>query len=126
MELGSFLRGLPGGQQLDSAKDRLLAKGAKAHINKLTGRYGTVLELQLNTVERWLWCTLLLKGEENPVEIHVREYTLSTVEGRSVLTIDGKKIHTSREWLTDLIHDRVGQKPLTVPENLEWAVRLLS
>ena len=125
MELSSFLRGLPGGQALDNAKDRLLAKGAKAHFNKLIGRYGTVLDLQLNTVDRSLSCTLLLKGEEAPVEIHVHEYTLSTAEGKSVVLIDGKKIDTSREWLTELIRDQVGQKRLVVPDNLEWVVQLL-
>jgi hypothetical protein len=126
MELGSFLRGLPGGQVLDNAKDRLLAKGAKAHLNKLIERYGTVLDLQMNTVDRSLSCRLLLKGEETPIDIHLSEYTLSTVEGKSHLVIDGKKIETSREWLTELIHNRVDQKRLVVPDNLAWVVQLLS
>ena len=125
MELSSFLRGLPGGQTLDSAKDRLLAKGAKAHFNKLIGRYGTVLDLQLNTVDRSLSFTLLLKGEETPIKIQVHEYTLSTVEGKSALIIDGRKVDTSREWLTELIRDQVSQKRLVVPDNLEWVVQLL-
>ncbi len=126
MEIGSFLRGLPGGQALGNAKDRLLGKGAKAHFNKLIGRYGTVLDFQLNTVDRSLFFTLLLKGEETPIEIHLHEYTLSTAEGKSVLVIDGKKIDTSREWLTELIQDRVDQKRLVVPDNLEWVIQLLS
>jgi hypothetical protein len=125
MDVSSFLRGLPGGQALNSAKDRLLATGAKAHFNKLIERYGTLLEFQLNTVARSLSLTLQLKGEQTPVEIRVHEYTLSTAEGKSVLVIDGKKVDTSREWLTELIRDRVGEKRLVVPDNLEWAVQLL-
>ena len=125
MELISFLRGLPGGQALDSAKDRLLAKGAKAHFNKLIGRYGTVLDFQLNTVDRSLSFTLLLKGEESAIEIHVHEYTLCIAEGKSVLVIDGTKINTSRDWVTELIRDKVGQKRLVVPDHLEWVVQLL-
>ena len=35
MDVSSFLRGLPGGQALNSAKDRLLASGARARLNKL-------------------------------------------------------------------------------------------
>ena len=126
MELSSFLRGLSGGQALDNAKDRLLAKGAKAHFKKLIGRYGTVLDFQLNTLDRSLSFTLLLKGEETPIEVHVHEYTLATEDGRSVLIVDGKEVDTSREWLTELIRDQVGQKRLVVPENLEWVVQLLS
>jgi ribose 1,5-bisphosphokinase PhnN len=125
MDVGSFLRGLAGGQALNSAKDRLLATGARAHFNKLIERYGTLLELQLNTVARSLSLTLQLKGEQTPVEIRVHEYTLSSAEGKSVLVIDGKKVDTSREWLTELIQDRVGEKRLVVPDNLEWVVQLL-
>jgi hypothetical protein len=125
MDVGSFLRGLPGGQALNSAKDRLLATGVRAHFNKLIERYGTLLELQLNTVARSLSLTLQLKGEQTPVEIRVHEYTLSSAEGKSVLVIDGKKVDTSREWLTELIQDRVGEKRLVVPDNLEWVVQLL-
>jgi hypothetical protein len=109
---------------LTSAKDRLLAEGAKAHFNKLIGRYGTVVDFRLNTVDRSLSLTLLLKGEENPIAIHVHEYTLSTAEGKSVLEIDARKIDTAREWLTELIRDKVGQKRLVVPDNLEWVVQL--
>lgn len=125
MDVGSFLRGLPGGQALNNAKDLLLSKGAKSHLSKLIERYGSVLDLQLNTVNRSLLLTLQLKGEETPIEIRVHEYTLATGEGKSVLLIDGSKIDTSREWLTELIHDRVGQKRLVVPDNLEWVVQLL-
>jgi hypothetical protein len=125
MELSSFLRGLPGGQALGSAKDRLIANGAKAHFNKLIARYGTVVDFELNTVDRSLSLTLLLKGEENPITIQVHEYTFSTAEGKSVLIIDETKIDTGREWLTELIRDKVGQKRLVVPDNLEWVVQLL-
>ena len=125
MDVSSFLRGLPGGQALNNAKDRLLASGAKARLNKLIERYGTLLDLQLNTVDRSLSLTLHLKGEQTPVEIHLREYTLSIVDGKSVLIFDGRKIETSREWLTALINDRVGENRLAVPDNLEWIAQLL-
>src|SRR5580693_7336836 len=123
MDVSSFLRGLPGGQALNNAKDRLLATGAKAHVNKLIERYGTLVDLQLNTVYRSLSLTLLLKGEGTPIEIRVHEYTLLTTDGKSVLVIDGSKIDTSREWLTALIRDRVVEKRLVIPENLEWVVQ---
>ena len=126
MDVGSFLRGLPGGQALNSAKDHMIAKGAKAHCNKYIEPYGTVVDLQLNTVERSLFLTLQLKGEETPVDVHIREYAFSTEEGKSVLVIDGTKIDTSREWLAKLLHDHFGQKRLVVPEKLEWVVQLLS
>lgn len=84
-----------------------------------------MLDFQLNTVDRSLSFTLLLKGEETSIEIHVHEYTLSIAEGKSVLVIDGTKINTSRDWVTELIRDKVGQKRLVVPDHLEWVVQLL-
>ncbi len=126
MDVNSFLRGLHAGQALNNTKDRLLAKGAKTHCNKLIEQYGTVLDLQLNTADRSLSMKLLLKGEETPIDIQVHDYSFSTAEGKSVLVIDGRKIDTSREWLTKLIHDRIGQQQLAVPDNLEWVVQLLS
>jgi hypothetical protein len=125
MDVSSFLRGLPGGQALNNAKDRLLATGARARLNKLIERYGTLVDLQLNTVDRSLSLTLLLKGEGTPIEIRVHEYTLFTEDGQSVLVIDGRKIDTSREWLTALIRDQVVEKRLVIPENLEWVVQLV-
>ena len=125
MDVSSFLRGLPGGQALNNAKDRLLATGARARLNKLIERYGTLVDLQLNTVDRSLSLTLLLKGEGTPIEIRVHEYTLFTEDGQSVLVIDGSKIDTSREWLTALIRDQVVEKRLVIPENLGWVVQLV-
>ena len=126
MDVGSFLRGLPGGESLNSAKDRMIAMGAKTHCNKHLEPYGTVLDLELNTVARSLSIKLLLKGEETPVDIHVRDYAFSTEDGRSFVVIDGSKIDTSREWLTKLVHDHVGQRRLAVPEKLAWVIHLLS
>jgi hypothetical protein len=125
MDVSSFLRGLPGGEALNSAKDRLLASGARARLNKLIEKYGTLVDLQLNTVDRSLSLTLQLKVDQTPVEIHLHEYALSTVDGKFVLIINGQKIKTSREWLTALIHDRVGENQLAVPDHLEWVAHLL-
>ena len=125
MDVSSFLRGLPGGQALNNAKDRLLASGAKGRLNKLIERYGTLLDLQLNTIDRSLFLTVHLKGEQTPVEIHLHEYTLSIVDGKFILIFDGQNIETSREWLTALIRDRVGENRLAVPDKLEWVAQLL-
>ena len=54
MEISLFLQRLPGGRALNTAKDRLLAKSAKTHFNKLIRRYGTMLDFHLNTADRSL------------------------------------------------------------------------
>jgi hypothetical protein len=125
MEISSILQKLPRGHAINRAKDRLLAKGAKAQINRLIGRYGTMLDIRLNAADRSLFVSLLLKGEQAPIEIRIHEYALVNSEGKTYLEIDGGNVDTSREWLTQLIRDRLGRQRLVVPPDLAWLVQLL-
>ena len=126
MEISSFLQRVPGGKALNSAKDALISQGAKARFNHLLRKYGTMLDLKLNTAERSLSVSLHLKGEESPININVREYTLVTKDGRTFVEIDGSKIETSREWLTTLIQDRLGRRSFAIPDNLAGFIPLLA
>jgi len=85
-----------------------------------------MLDLKLNTAERSLSISLHLKGEESPININVREYTLVTKDGRTFVEIDGSKIETSREWLTTLIQDRLGRRSFAIPDNLAGFIPLLA
>jgi hypothetical protein len=126
MEITSFLQRLPGGKALNSAKDTLLSQGAKARLNPLLRKYGTMLDLKLNTAEHSLSVSLHLKGEESPININVREYSLISKDGRTFVEIDGGNIETSREWLTTLIQDQLGRRSFPVPENLARFIPLLT
>jgi len=126
MEISSFLQRLPGGKAINSAKDALLSQGAKTGLNHLLRKYGTMLDLKLNTAERSLSVSLHLKGEENPIQINIREYTLVTKEGRTYVELDGSKIETSREWLTTLIHEQFGQRDFPIPDKLVRIIPILS
>ena len=126
METSSFLQRLPGGKKLNSAKDALISRGAKARLNHLLRKYGTMLDLKLNTADRSLSVSIHLKGEESPVNINVREYTLVTKDGHTFVEIDGSKIETSREWLTTLIQDRMGRRSFPIPDNLARFIPLLA
>ena len=94
MEITSFLQRLPGGKALNSAKDTLLSQGAKARLNQLLRKYGTMLDLKLNTTERSLSVSIHLKGEENPIDINVRDYSLVTKDGRTC----GAVFRSPRIW----------------------------
>jgi hypothetical protein len=126
MEISSFLQRLPGGKALNSAKDNLLSQGAKARFNYLLRKYGTMLDFKLNTAERSLSVSLHLKGEENPINISVREYTLVTKGGRTFVELDGRNIETSREWLTKLLQDQLGRRSFPIPDNLARFIPLLT
>ena len=126
MEISSFLQRLPGGKTINFAKDALLAQGAKTRLNHLLRRFGTMLDLKLNTAERSLSVSLHLKGEQSPIQIDIREYTLVTKEGRTYLELDGSKIETSREWLTTLIQEQFGRRDFPIPDKLARIIPILS
>src|ERR1700730_18452548 len=91
MDVGSFLRGLPGGESLNSAKDRMIAMGAKTHCSKHVDPYGAMLGHEWNTEARSRSINLLLKGEHAPVAIHVQDYHLSTEQRKPFVLTDGSE-----------------------------------
>jgi hypothetical protein len=126
INLSSFLRRLPAASVVTKTKDKLIAVGAKDRFNQMIKPYGKVLEFQLNTGERTVYVSFELKGELETIQFWVREYNLVQNEsGQTFLVVDGKDIETSREWLTKLITDQLGQQRVLVPEQLSWLVQLL-
>ena len=78
--------------------------------------YGAMTALKLDTTARTIEAELELKGETQPVRLHVREYELRDEGGRMVIVF--KDVQTSREWLTTLARDFVMNKPFKVPESV--------
>ncbi|MBV8815196.1 MAG: hypothetical protein JO271_11970 [Verrucomicrobia bacterium] len=126
IDLSSFLRRLPAARVVSKTKDKLIAIGAKDRLNQLIRPYGKVLEFQLNTSERSVYASFQLKGELETIQFWVREYNLmQNKNGQIFIEVDSKDIKTSREWLTKLINDQLGQQKVLIPEQLNWLVQLL-
>jgi hypothetical protein len=122
MSINALLQHLPGGHALTNAKDRLLSKAAIAKIRKEIRPYGTLLDFKLDTVGKFVFVSVLLKGEQSPVEIRATKYELIRKDGHLFVEVDGKSIETSREWLTRLLQDKMGRHSFLVPEELAWIV----
>ena len=99
------------------AKDWLVEKAGMAMLNQAVLKpYGAMTALKLDTTARTIEAELELKGETQPVRLHVREYELRDEGGRLVIVF--KDVQTSREWLTTLARDFVRNKPFKVPESV--------
>lgn len=99
------------------AKDWLVEKAGMAMLNQAVLKpYGAMTALKLDTTARTIEAELELKGETQPVRLHVREYELRDEGGRMVIVF--KDVQTSREWLTTLARDFVMNKPFKVPESV--------
>ena len=107
---------------MTNAKDRLLSKAAIAKIRKEIRPYGMLLDFKLDTVGKSVFVSVLLKGEQSPVEIRATKYELIQKDEQLFVEVDGKSIETSREWLTRLLQDKMGRRSFAVPEELAWIV----
>jgi hypothetical protein len=126
MRINSFLQQLPGGRALTDVKDRFLARAAIDRLNKKIHPYGTMLDLHLNTVEKSVSVSFLLKGEQSPIEVRVQRYEIARADdGKLYVEVDGTAVETSREWLTRLIQDKVGRRKIEVPPDIAWVTEIL-
>jgi hypothetical protein len=84
----------------------------KIAFNFRMKRYAKMLKLDINSEDKTIDLTVLLKGEASPIEIHIGHYEVLTGE---VPGIKISNIHTSREWMTELIQAIVPER--TIPFN---------
>lgn len=82
--------------------------------------YGRITDMRLNSAAGELDVTLELKGETEPVRVHIQRYELSREDGHTFLTI--RDIVTSRPWLTALAENLALNKPLKLPPGVAKAV----
>ena len=64
-------------------------------------RFGQMLKLDINSEDKTIDLEVLLRGEASPLQIHIGHYEIRTGDDSGVKI---SRIHTSREWMTDLIH----------------------
>jgi hypothetical protein len=107
-------------------KDQAIAAALKLWLNDKIKRYGSMVELKLDTKNKTVFCSLHLAGESSPVEIRIHQYELLE-QGPTgfVVRLDGKKVETSREWLTRVIQEHLGERDLPVPQKLGWIAKNL-
>jgi hypothetical protein len=126
MRLSNLLRSLPVGKTLNESKDRIVSARLKQIMNEELKPYGEILELRVNTLEQCAACSVRLNGESEVLDIELSHFKLIKTDDLRSIEIDGQDIHTSREWLTALLHDKLGSKKIPLPAQLGWLIELLS
>jgi hypothetical protein len=126
MRLSNLLRSLPVGKTLNESKDRIVSARLKQIMNEELKPYGEILELRVNTLEQCAACSVRLNGESEVLDLELSHFKLIKTGDLRSIEIDGQDIHTSREWLTALLHDKLGSKKIPLPAQLGWLIELLS
>jgi hypothetical protein len=126
MRLSDFLGSFPAGKTLNESKDRIVSARLKQILNWELKPYGEILELRVNTLEQCAACRVQLNGETEVLELELSRFELIKIGTLRSIEIDGKNIHTSREWLTAVLHDKLGRKAVPLPPQLGWLIEFLS
>jgi viroplasmin and RNaseH domain-containing protein len=126
MRLSNLLRSFPVGKTLNESKDRIVSGRLKQIMNEELKPYGEILELRVNTLEQCAACSIRLNGETEVLDLVLSNFKLSKTGNLRSIEFDGRDIQTSRQWLTALLHDKLGRKTVPLPEQLGWLIEFLS
>jgi hypothetical protein len=126
MRLSNLLRSIPAGKSLNESKDRILSARLKRIANEELKPYGEILELRVNTLEQSAGCSVRLNGETEVLDVELSHFRLNKSGELRSIEIEGQNIHTSREWLTTLLHDKLGRKTIPLPAQFGWLIEFLS
>lgn len=103
-----------------AAKDAVASQAARSYVNGLIARYGHVRELKIDSRAKTVALVCELKGEADPVTVHVEAYRI-VVEG-DLRFVEITACSCSRVWLQNLLHDHVRDRRLKLPG---WAAAAL-
>jgi hypothetical protein len=109
---------------LRGSKDAALALGVRSYFNKRFSRIGQMTELSVDTKKRTVHLRLALAGEDEPIDIHVKKYTLEQRSTGALLTIVDAA--ASREWLTEVLREFVIGHRFTIPDRAATILKLLT
>jgi hypothetical protein len=93
-------------------------------FNTKFSEIGQMTELSVDTKKRAFRLRLDLAGEPEPIEIHVKKYSLERRQERATLTIVDAA--ASREWLTQVLQEFVVGRKFTIPDRAAAVLKLLT
>lgn len=109
---------------LRGSKDAALALAVRSFCNSRFRKFGQMTELSVDTKKRAFRVRLELVGEDAPIEIHVKKYSLERHKTRTTLTIVDAA--GSREWLTHVLREFVVGHKFTIPARAAAILKLMT
>lgn len=101
------------GKLAKGMKDGAMGLALKSYLNEKLGRYGEIIDVQIDTANSRVQLTALLKGEKDSVTAAVERYELERNGDDRYIRL--KSFSSSREWLTVLLYDRLTDKQFKLP-----------
>ncbi len=81
-------------------------------------------ELSVDTKKRTVHLRVEPAGEDEPIDIHVKKYSLEQrPTGASLTLVDAS---TSRDWFTEVLREFVCGRPFIIPDRAATILKLLT
>ncbi len=107
---------------LSNIKDELTNVSARLILKKKIENYGELIDFEVNSSEKNIYISVLLKGEEKPVQVEISSYKLI---GDNPLMIEISGIKSNREWINKISEDYIEDKQFPLPEKFAPFIKLL-
>jgi hypothetical protein len=101
-------------------KDRAMEAGVKTFLNQKIEKFGTVANLQIDSVQRTICAHLALKGESSLIEVNVDGYEVVRENGQ--LFISSHSFRASRGWIENLLREYVAGRKFQLPKVAKLAL----
>jgi hypothetical protein len=85
---------------LKKQKDKLISKALQSFVNLMITDYGKLINFDINSKDKTIFLKVLLKGENEVLNIAFSNYSIVTEHKDTYFQFDG--IWTSREWMNVL------------------------
>ena len=96
------------------SKDRIVETMALPVLNRsFLAPYGQARELRINSTNKTAEILVELKGEQEPLSVHIGRYEFSQQGSDTFVTIHAVK--ASREWMTGLAEKFLVGRPIKLP-----------
>lgn len=93
-------------------------------VNKVIRRYGQVLKLTIDPQKGTVAASILLKGEDRPIEIRDLAYrVVDSPEGKEIEII---AVTCDREWVHAAATQFLIGKRFAIPAPIAWGLNLIS
>lgn len=103
-----------------AAKDALSSRAAQAWANRLIARYGSVLDLTIDSRRKTVEVSCQLDGEPTPITLKIENYTVETDGEKKFLR--ASRFTCTRPWLQNVLTDLGPRQRIELPA---WAAAAL-
>lgn len=104
-----------------SMKDNFSSAAAEKFIAQYIEKYGKLTNFKINSTEKKIVISVILKGEVSPIDIKIGEYILTSSGGKEYIT--AKSVSASREWLEMALNDYFKGKPIEIPSQYAGMIK---